>query len=177
MKNHHLLALGLMLSSITAGVALAAPVHINSEAALDSRIIDSSAPSLLVLCKDEAQCQDVQKLLSQAESSPLVRSAIESATRSGGAALSFGYADEASLPELFRGWDEADSLVCKQDASKKEEDCAGLAYPVFIVKNAPQKSASGSIRNGVEELFRGQASLDQIINMAIYAQGAPSTQD
>lgn len=171
------LALGILLGSVMTGTAFAEPVHINSEAALDRRIIDSSAPNLLVLCKDEAQCQAVKNLLSQAEKHPKVLSAVQEARAAGNAAVSFAYADEASLPELFHGWDEADSLVCKQDPSKKEEECANLAYPVFIVKNAPQSSGSGSgpLRTGVQELSRGEASLEEIVGMAIFAQGVPSS--
>ncbi len=169
--KHLVFALSFMLGSVMTGSAFAEPVHIKSESLLDSKLIDSSAPSLLVLCKDEAQCQAVQKLLSQAEKHPKVLSAVQAARSAGNAAISFAYADEASLPELFHGWDEADSLVCKQDPSKKEEECAHLAYPIFIVKSPPQSSGSGPIRTGVEELFRGEASLEEVVGMAIYAQG------
>jgi len=149
--------------------ALAQPSEISSPGAFDTQVVDAAAPVLLALCRDAAQCTAAEQALKSAEADKDVVAANAAAAKANIPALKFAFASTANLPELASGWDEQDRAVCLQDASKKEEQCKALEYPVFILKNGTQHSDKQTISAGVEELARGQVSQQALVGMAIHA--------
>lgn len=148
-------------------VAMAEPIKITSPELLDTQLIDSKQSVLFVLCRGSAQCEQVQALLKETEVDERVTKAFSEAEAAGGKKGKLAFADTADLPLLSEGWDKQDRDVCLKDKTKTEAQCADLAYPVFILQRVTGSSFS------VEELKRGSADKDAVVNMILNAAQLP----
>lgn len=152
-------------SALVCSACLAETIKITTPEMLDTVVFDSEEAVLFVVCRGAEQCAETESLLKDVERDNKVAPVLAGQTGGKTPPVKLAFADSGDLPILSEGWDAEDKKVCLQDASKNEQQCVHLPFPIFIGKNAA----------GVEELARGPVDKDGVKAMVMHATGSAKT--